>query len=160
VAVVAVIARRRPDDFDGQFALALTGLLLLSALTWSHYFVVLLIPLVIWARRLWLAGRAAAGRWATLVVAWLLMALPQLDLAKAVVGEGVATPAHALTVLALNIYGLLIFFAAQAWWLHRGEQPAAEAGAGETLAPKALAANEMAAAPPAALDAPVAGSRS
>ena len=160
VGIVAFTARRRADDFDGQFALALTGMLLLSALTWSHYFVVLLIPLVIWARRLWLAGRAAAGRWATLGVAWLLMALPQFDLAKAIAGDGVAMPAHSLTVLALNFYGLLVFFAAQAWWLDRDARRPAQPTTDEIDAGRKPAANEMATPAPAALDAPLAGSRS
>jgi hypothetical protein len=52
------------------------------------------------------------------------MALPQLDLATAAAPGGVATPAHSLTVLALNFYGLLIFFAAQVWWLaHEAPRP-------------------------------------
>lgn len=128
--VAAVIWRTRragAEDFDGEYGLALTALLLLSALTWSHYFVVLLIPLVIWARRFWLAGRAAAGRWVVLVITWGLMALPQLDLAKALVPAGAAAPGLALTVLSLNFYGLLGFFIAQVWWLARVEPCAGRA---------------------------------
>jgi hypothetical protein len=132
VGLVGRVALRHGNtDFDGVFALALTGLLLLSALTWSHYFVVLLLPLVIWLPRLTQQGRPATGRWLTLVFTWLLMAVPQLDVALAVVGDGVAEPWHAVTVLALNFYGLLGFFLAQAWWLRtsaapRDAQPAVE----------------------------------
>lgn len=138
LVVIGVVAwaawQHGRTDFDGVYTLALTGLLLLSALTWSHYFVVLLIPLVIWARRLWLAGRAAAGRWAVLGLCWLLMALPQLDLARAVIGGDVAGPVHAVTVLALNFYGLLGFFAAQAWWLRTTPRLALAPAGGEQRA--------------------------
>jgi hypothetical protein len=118
IAIIAHLARQcGQHDFDGIFALALTGLLLLSALTWSHYFVVLLLPLLIWLPRLIGAGHDATGRWLVLIVTWLLMAVPQLDLALAIIGQPIAGPQHALTVLATNFYGLLGFFLAQAWWL-------------------------------------------
>jgi hypothetical protein len=151
LAVIAAVvwrARRRrgAEDFDGEYALALTALLLLSALTWSHYFVVLLIPLVIWARRLWLAGRAAAGRWAVLVVTWGLMALPQLDLARALIPAGAASPALALTVLSLNFYGLLGFFIAQVWWLAPAAARAGSAAARPSTAQVAAPPEPRAAA--------------
>jgi hypothetical protein len=42
----------------------------------------------------------------------------------------VATPAQALTVLALNFYGLLGFFLAQVWWMRHDtwlDRPAEQA---------------------------------
>jgi hypothetical protein len=125
VALTAWLTRRRAADFDGLFALALTALLLLSALTWTHYFVVLLLPLAIWTRRLLLAP-AAPGRWAALALTWTLMSLPPENVAHAAVpggADGVATPLLALTVLALPFYGLLGFFAAQVWWLIKDREP-------------------------------------
>lgn len=122
LAVVAVVvdhARRRPADFDAEYGLALTAMLLLSALTWSHYFVVLLLPLAVWLRRLLTGGWATRWDWAVLVLTWALMALPAGNIALALVpgGEqGVATPVLALTALALPGYGLLGFFVAQARW--------------------------------------------
>lgn len=119
VGVVVYRARRSEVDFDAEFGLALTATLLLSALTWSHYFVVLLIPLAIWLRRIGTLRPVAYWAWVSLAVTWGLMAIPQADVARALVsgGEnGTATPLQALTILALNGYGLLGFFAAQAWW--------------------------------------------
>jgi len=88
---------------------------------------VLLVPLAVWLRRLWLAGGAARWRRAALLTTWALMAVPQLELAIASVPggqQGMATPLLALTVLALHFYGLLGFFVAQAWWMKADEERA------------------------------------
>ena len=130
IAVLAlIIVRRARPDFDATFGLVLTAMLLLSALTWAHYFVVLLLPLAIWVRRLTLASRPVLGRWVVLAATWGLMAAPQLNLAHMVVpggAQGVATPLLAATVLSLNFYGLVGFFGAQLWWLHADAMQAAE----------------------------------
>lgn len=118
VLVMAVVwVRSRQADLDESFALAITAALLISPLTWPHSFVILLLPLAVYGRRLshadsvsrWLAG---AG--------WLLMAVPQ-----ALVRGGPQTFTSlsaqfkrpsvvvCLTVLSMNFYGLVAFFLAQ-----------------------------------------------
>ena len=58
------------DDRDRAFALAVVAMLLVSPITWTHYFLLLLMPLAL----LWMRSTAGAGMWATgavLAVLWL-----------------------------------------------------------------------------------------
>jgi hypothetical protein len=112
IITIAIATRRALRDepgVDRSFALALTAALLVSVVTWQHYFVMLLLPLAICASRL-----ERPVRWSVLVTSFLLMDVPQLSLATQWLGAGPAGPASSLTLLSANFYGLLGFFLWQA----------------------------------------------
>jgi len=107
VTVIVKTTRRAAVDFDREFCLALTGSLLLSAYTWQHSFVLLLLPLAICIARFSYAGQTARY---LLIGSWILMALPEPLLPGFDAGPSTA---QALGVLSVNFYGLLAFFIAQ-----------------------------------------------
>jgi hypothetical protein len=105
----AIWVRSTRADFDEGFALAITGTLLITPLTWPHSLVILLLPLAVYRARL--AYADSLSRWLA-GAGWLLMAVPQTLLP----GFDESKPASAavsLTVLSVNFYGLLAFFLAQ-----------------------------------------------
>jgi alpha-1,2-mannosyltransferase len=114
LGVTALMCKRDRAGLDRGFALVTTAALLVSTVAWPHYFVVLLLPLALVlgkppARdRRWLAG---------LVVCWLLMNVPQAQMAARLIGTGPASAPFVLTVLSANFYGLAGFFVwqVQAW---------------------------------------------
>ncbi|HYM05649.1 MAG TPA: glycosyltransferase family 87 protein [Terriglobales bacterium] len=102
-------ASRKPADFDSEFALTLTGALLLFPLTWQHSFVMLLLPLAICVTRF--ADARANSRY-LLLASWLLMAVPE-PLLPGFSGHALPSTARSLGVLSVNFYGLLACFIAQ-----------------------------------------------
>jgi hypothetical protein len=88
VAAVAVVCLRANtvSARDRAFALCLVGMLLVSPITWTHYFLLLLLPLgLVWARLT--AGGLRVAMWAVFLVMWL----PENFFATLVFGPGVAT---------------------------------------------------------------------
>jgi alpha-1,2-mannosyltransferase len=114
VAVVGALAwtvLRRPADVDRGLSLALTASVLVSAVAWQHYFVVLLLPLAVCVPE----ARTLGRRWiASLALAWLLMDVPQHRLATALLGPGPASPLASLTFVSVGFWGLSLFFVWQA----------------------------------------------
>src|SRR5262249_41999258 len=73
VGVVGGIARRARSrlEQDLAFGLALTGMLLVSPITWDHYFTLLFLPLVILWVHLPPRGLERTAFWVLLVLLWL-----------------------------------------------------------------------------------------
>ena len=115
LAVVALWARavyraESQRQRDLAYGLSVTAMLLVSPITWDHYFLLLIIPLAI----LWV--RLPAASWARglflLIIA--VLCLPPVELWNATIPggmqQGVAEPMHTLTVLAFGFYGLAGLF--------------------------------------------------
>ncbi len=106
---IAVGLRSARANFDEGFALAVTGLLLVTPLTWQHSLTMLLLPLGIYLAGI--ANRGPLSRCCA-VAGCLLLSLPSAIL------PGFPPAAHPgiaanLTVLSLNFYGLACFWLAQ-----------------------------------------------
>jgi hypothetical protein len=114
-AVVGWIARkaRSREELDLAFSLTLTGMLLVSPITWDHYFTLLFLPLVI----LWLdlpgAGLERTAFWVVLGLLWLtplvywwLVLGARTDNWQSLT----ARPAQTLTALSMQTYALLGLF--------------------------------------------------
>jgi hypothetical protein len=113
VAVWAMVVwrARTLEARDQAFGLTVTAMLLVSPMTWDHYFLLLLIPLVVLWTRLPAAGWVRA---AFLVIILLLWAEPMLFYNAFIPGgfrRGVATPLCTFGVLSLQCYALLGLFA-------------------------------------------------
>jgi alpha-1,2-mannosyltransferase len=119
VALVAVLAwvsyrARSRTECDHAFALGVTTMLLVSPITWNHYFVMLCLPVVL----LW-AGLPLASRlervsfWVTVGVLWMPPDVGWFLFMGVPVGmwmKSVATPWQSLTVLSLQLYAILGLF--------------------------------------------------
>jgi hypothetical protein len=121
-AAVALVARRAEGrtERDHAFALTILGMLLVSPVTWNHYFLFLLLPILLW----WPARPSAPDRIMVAAVyflliffspawVWLLVFPPGT---KEVVFspddiQAVAVPLDTLTVLSIQFYALLGLFA-------------------------------------------------
>jgi Glycosyltransferase family 87 len=110
LVAAAVCVRSARADFDQSFALAVTGTLLITTLTWPHSLVILLLPLAVYVARL--AYADSLSRWLA-GAGWLLMAVPQPFLPGFDEHKS-ASVVVSLTALSVNFYGLLAFFLAQA----------------------------------------------
>jgi hypothetical protein len=111
VAIVLWTIRnaRTRADLDLAFSLAMTAMLLVSPITWDHYFLLLLVPLTIVWIRLPATGMARAVFTLIVVAFWLPPRLLSRVLLQGE-GTGIATPAQALSVLSLQFYALLALF--------------------------------------------------
>jgi hypothetical protein len=115
LVIVLVLARaigkaRTASECDDAFGLTLTAMLLVSPITWDHYFLLLLLPVTF----LWLRlPRSAAARGLFLLLLAALCVEPAL-LYNAFIpggyGHGPAMPWHTMTVLSLHCYALLGLF--------------------------------------------------
>lgn len=122
-AVVAVLAwavrRARTRSDDGlAFGLAVTAMLLVSPITWEHYFVLLLVPLaVIWLRLP--PSWQARGLFVAIVFAlWLK---PSWVWRTFHLEGRVATPLQSVGILSYQCYALLGLFALGVLEVIRGE---------------------------------------
>jgi hypothetical protein len=126
-AVVAAVlwrARTRPDC-DRAFALAVTGMLLVSPITWDHYFLLLLLPAGVLATTLPSSGALRYLLYGCLALLWLT---PELyyRLAAFVHPAAAAGPWQTLTVLSLQTYALMgLFMLGVVAARHRSAQPCA-----------------------------------
>lgn len=114
LGIVALLCRSVPRSktraaADRAFALSLTAMLLVSPITWEHYFVLLLVPLAIAWVQLPAAGWARVLLLAIVAALWLPpAAYDTLFLGPATRGE--AVPLRSLLWLALPCYALLGLF--------------------------------------------------
>jgi hypothetical protein len=111
-AVLAWITLRGGQEGeDRAFALTVTAMLLVSPITWDHYFLLLLTPLAVAWTRLPLTNLA---RMTFLTIGFVLWMKPD-DLYQAFIPggavSGTATSWQALCILSLPCYALLLFFA-------------------------------------------------
>lgn len=108
VALVWVCRRAQTRaERDHAFGVAVIAMLLVSPITWSHYFLLLFLPLPM----VWLALPRSGG--ARILFLGILLALwqyPALVFALLIPGgypSGVATPVYSVTVLSFQCYALL-----------------------------------------------------
>lgn len=107
----AVRRCRSQPAADLAFGLTLLAMLLLSPITWDHYFLMLAIPLGL----LWVRLPASPNK--RLCFLLLVMALwfePRIFYQAVILGgfaQGIAYPIHTVTVLSYQFYTLLILFA-------------------------------------------------
>ncbi|MCO6459047.1 MAG: DUF2029 domain-containing protein [Pirellulaceae bacterium] len=133
VLVPRVVRAATTRARDLAFGLTITAMLLVSPVTWEHYFLLLLLPLVVvWLElpRTWLHQ---AAWWGLVVVLW---GLPIIAVCNVLIPGGFwagnATPWHTLTLLSVQCYGLCGLLAL-GWYAARREESAsalAVAGAG------------------------------
>jgi hypothetical protein len=118
-ALVAVLARvisrsRSQVERDQAFGLAVTAMLLISPITWNHYFIMLALPVVVLSQQLSAVPRAKWVFWTCLAVLWVppdalwfvFMQVPVNMWLKSL-----ARPVHSATVLSAQLYALLGLFA-------------------------------------------------
>ncbi|NIL95818.1 MAG: DUF2029 domain-containing protein [Planctomycetales bacterium] len=94
---------------DVTFGLSITTMLLLSPVTWDHYFLLLIIPLAI----LWVSLPATTLARVSFLGVILWLCLPPLPLWERFIPggrSGLAYPVHTVTVLSYGLYGLLALF--------------------------------------------------
>jgi hypothetical protein len=125
VLIWAIRSARTEAEKDHAFGLAIVAMLLVSPITWNHYLVLLMLPLMtIWSQ----LPPAFAWRATFLLVVIALGIEPNL-LYKGIpagYGIGMATPIHTLTLLSVQLYGLIGLFGlglAQAWTFRRTDYP-------------------------------------
>jgi alpha-1,2-mannosyltransferase len=106
----AVRPGRRPFNFDLGFSLAMTAMLLVSPITWCHYFLLLLAPLAVLWTRLPAGGAARALFWASLFALWLNRNVVFENVIPGGHACGVVRPVHTVTVLSYQTYALLALF--------------------------------------------------
>jgi Glycosyltransferase family 87 len=120
LAWLTVAGRRRTfAEDEGTFLAYVPAMLLASPLTWTHYFVVLLLPILVLGGRVgWLGGPLAAARPASTALSrarWLLAATLGLiwlnDWVARMPLGGHLPAAYALLVLALPTYALFCLLA-------------------------------------------------
>jgi hypothetical protein len=106
----AVRPGRRPLDFDLGFALAMTAMLLVSPITWNHYFLLLLVPLAVLWVRLPPSLPTRALFWVSLLGLWMIRNFVFDHVVPGGLASGVVRPVHTLTVLSFQTYALLALF--------------------------------------------------
>jgi hypothetical protein len=95
---------------DLGFSLALTAMLLVSPITWNHYFLLLLVPLaVLWVR---LPRRTFVRLvfWAAVIGLWLNLTVVFYHTVPGGTSNGFARPVHILTTLSFQTYALFAIF--------------------------------------------------
>jgi hypothetical protein len=114
--VVAVLARmvwhaRSRVERDQAFRLSVIAMLLVSPITWNHYFLLLIIPLAV----MWVRLPASNLVRALFLIVLLAVWVAPVPLYNAAIPEGhlhgTAYPLHTLCVLSFQSYTLLVLFA-------------------------------------------------
>jgi hypothetical protein len=111
LAVVAVVSwsvrrARNRVQLDHAFAVAVTGMLLLSPTAWPHSFLLLLVPVAV----LWVDPPESLAARLVLIAAVAALWLWEKPLHAIVPGgvfHGIARPIHTLTLLAYQCYSLV-----------------------------------------------------
>lgn len=111
--VVSVRNSNDCSDRDQEFGLSMTAMLLVSPVSWEHYFLLLILPLAIQ----WLRIPDASSVRAMFTVAVAVLCLPIILVCNVVIPGGFfagsATSMHTVTVLSLQCYALTGLFALQ-----------------------------------------------
>ena len=119
VLILTSLRARTRADFDQAFGLAVTGMLLVSPITWSHSLVLLIMPLAfIWLHPV----RSRALRWTVLVLVLTLFVPPHRVWQVLIPGgwpSGTARPWQTLTALSFQCYAVVGLFALQVLWAAR-----------------------------------------
>ncbi|MDA1165813.1 MAG: glycosyltransferase family 87 protein [Planctomycetota bacterium] len=102
---------RSRQELDHAFGLTLTAMLLISPVTWEHYFLLLLLPLtLVWMSR----SDSGPSRWLFRCIVAAL-GLPLIMIGNIVIPGGffggTAGSIHTLTLLSLQTYGLTALYA-------------------------------------------------
>lgn len=97
---------RSTEERDHAFGLTLTAMLLISPVTWEHYFLLLPLPLTL----VWMSlPEAGVRRWLLGLVV-VSLGMPLMMIGNNVIPggffQGTAGPAHTLLLLSLQMYGL------------------------------------------------------
>lgn len=106
--LLPVVWRARSREArDHAFGLSLTAMLLISPVTWEHYFLLLFLPVTL----VWVTlPEFGPGRW-LLGLAVVSLGMPLMTIGNIVIPggffAGTAGPAHTLLLLSLQMYGLL-----------------------------------------------------
>ena len=135
IAVVVALRCRQVQTAEGRtraFALAIIGMLLITPIVWTHYFIILLLPVVLFGSRV----QQPIAR-PVLLTAYAIFWLPLGLFLLLPMGSGAMTgweskrhalppaqPWQSLAGLSVPTYALLAFFAI-AWWATRDERPMA-----------------------------------
>ncbi|MGC8642451.1 MAG: hypothetical protein ACP5XB_21530, partial [Isosphaeraceae bacterium] len=112
LAIAAVLAHstrnvKTRHDEDVAFSMAVTAMLLLSPVTWEHYFVLLLVPLGV----VWLGlPDSTPARAAFLISVMCLWVAPPFVWSAFDMGGKAATPVQCVTVLPYQTYALLCLY--------------------------------------------------
>jgi len=106
--LLPVVWRARSlEERDHAFGLSLTAMLLISPVTWEHYFLLLFLPVTL----VWMTlPETGARRWMLGLVV-VSLGMPLMMIGNIVIPggffAGTAGPAHTLLLLSLQMYGLL-----------------------------------------------------
>lgn len=106
----AVWKAHRQEERDHAFGLSLTAMLLISPVTWEHYFLLLLLPLTL----VWMSlPESGPRRWLSGIVL-VSLGMPLMTVGNIVIPGGffggTAGAGHTLLLLSLQMYGLLGLF--------------------------------------------------
>lgn len=105
-----VLRANSPSERDRAFGLGITAMLLVSPITWDHYFLLLQLPLAQTWRHVSMSGK---GRVTFLVIVLVLCLNPVLVWPYFIEGSrelGIARLVHSVTVLAMQCYALVGLF--------------------------------------------------
>lgn len=133
----AVLRARTPADHDVTFGLTLIAMLLLSPVTWDHYCVLLLVPVVIFWRRVPRRTIARVLFWFGVIVLWLTPMVFWYPLTGARLETWmvmVAAPWQTLTALSLPCYALIALFAVGLSLLKQADDQAKASNVTEAVA--------------------------
>ncbi len=126
----AVRRARTPTALDLAFGLTVTGMLLVSPITWDHYLLLTLIPLA----TVWIQlpeSLASRALFLAIVIAFWSWPYKVFDLTiSGGIVHGVAGPAHTLTIGSYQCYALIALFGLQIAGLRRLEKTSAVGGVG------------------------------
>jgi hypothetical protein len=116
VAAWAALRARSRAECDRAFGLAITTMLLVSPITWDHYFLLLVLPLTLLWLRVPRWGSGSVVLWVCVVLLWINIGgltwkylFPNVPSSRW--ADPVAQPWQVLTVLSLHTYVLLALFA-------------------------------------------------
>jgi Glycosyltransferase family 87 len=109
-----IVRAKNRSDLDQTFGLTVTAMLLVSPITWSHYLVLLMIPLAI----MWVDSRSSAiAKWTWIVIVVVLF-VPAPKVWRVLIPggwhDGVANPLQTITALSFPCYALVGLFILQA----------------------------------------------
>jgi hypothetical protein len=138
-ALIAILVRttlraRSRSELDQAFGLTVTGMLLVSPITWSHSLVLLIIPLTF----LWMHPIRSPALRITAIFLILTLAVPPHRLWQAFIPGGwpygTVRPWQTLTALAFQCYAIVGLFMLQVAWLaNQPESSASDPGERQRL---------------------------
>ena len=111
--VLAVLIRsaRSREQCDDAFGLTLLAMLLISPVTWEHYFLLLLVPVVLFMRKLSSLSRGPQIVFLLSTAAlWINPRFVYKAFIPGGITSGTPTPFHTVTILSFQFYGLVGLF--------------------------------------------------